>query len=305
MRKLLVTATSLAVFVTPALAGEVSPHHLTGSNATATATGVGIAKSTSVSASQATAISGQGGAGGAGGQGGQGGTGIGVATGGNAGGGSATINSNVPANTTATVQQNIRNSGSISNVPAVFAPGLSSAGLETCLGSVSVGASWLGTGLTGGGSIPDAGCDARLSARTLWSFGLRRAAVARLCLDASIYRSMPEVCALYLPVQTSYGVTPVVVRPQEPLRTLASTGDYKSDGSIMLVDGKTGRDRMCNNYAASRQKCLAWADAPPKANRLAATKQHKPKPAAVVAAPPASAPAVTAAAPTEPEIKKE
>ena len=140
---------------------------------------------------------------------------------------------------------------SVSTVPSVFAPGLAAAGLETCLGSVSVGASWLGTGLTGGGSIPDAGCAARLDARTLWSMGLKKAAVARLCLNPDIYRSMPDVCGTYLPVApTAYAIAPAApVAYSEP----AYVG-----GPIMLIEGRTGKDRLCNDYDATKQRCRAW-----------------------------------------------
>src|SRR5215207_2945819 len=88
----------------------------------ASGTGVGIAGSNSTSQ----AISGQGGA--------------------------AVIisNSSVPAKQT------------LKNVPTAFAPGLAAAGLETCLGSVSGGGSFVGTGLSFGLTIPDAGCAARL-----------------------------------------------------------------------------------------------------------------------------------------------
>src|SRR3984893_7224779 len=104
-------------------------------------------------------------------------------------GGSAKIisNSSVPADQT------------VRNVPSVFAPGLAAAGLETCLGSVSGGGAIVGTGFSFGSSIPDPSCAARLDARTLWSMGLKKAAVARLCLNGDIYRAMPEVCHQYLP----------------------------------------------------------------------------------------------------------
>ena len=82
---------------------------------------------------------------------------------------------------------------------ALFAPGLAAAGLETCLGSVSGGGAFVGTGFSFGTTIPDPGCAARLDARTLWSMGLKKAAVARLCLNGDIYRAMPEVCDKYLP----------------------------------------------------------------------------------------------------------
>ena len=87
----------------------------------------------------------------------------------------------------------------VKNVPSVVAPGLAAAGLETCLGSVSGGGAFVGTGFSFGTTIPDPGCAARLDARTLWSMGLKKAAVARLCLNGDIYRAMPEVCDQYLP----------------------------------------------------------------------------------------------------------
>ena len=196
------------------------------------------------------------------------GTGVGIAksqstsTGGTAVGGGVGNTGTLTNNPTSTVtiggaptttNSTITTQGktSVSTVPSVFAPGLAAAGLETCLGSVSVGASWLGTGLTGGGSIPDQGCAARLDARTLWSMGLKKAAVARLCLNPDIYRSMPDVCGTYLPVApTAYAIAPVApVTYSEP----AYAG-----GDIWLVEGKTGKDRLCHDYDAAKQRCRAW-----------------------------------------------
>jgi hypothetical protein len=186
-------------------------------SSTATGTAVGIAKSTSTSQ----AISGQGG------------TGIGV--GGNP---SATITSNstVPADQT------------VKNVPSVVAPGLAAAGLETCLGSVSGGGAVLGTGLSFGTTIPDPGCAARLDARTLWSMGLKKAAVARLCLNPEIYRAMPEVCRAYLPQPA-----PVLSRYAQ-----ATEEQPYTIGDIWLV-GVTGKSRLCNDYDVTQQRCRVWA----------------------------------------------
>lgn len=253
MKKLVLAATVLAVSATPVLAQD------------ATAVGTGIARSTSVSASRATAISGQGG--------------TGIGTGGNP---SAVLNvQGAPSQTTTSVV----NSGhsSVTTVPSVFAPGLSAAGLETCLGSVSVGASWLGTGLTGGGTIPDAGCAARLDARTLWSFGLRSAAVARLCLGDDIRRSMPDICARYLP-------QPAPVYPAGYPAPVAVPTRY-AGGPIMLVEGATGQDRLCNDYDEAKQRCRAWANV--------AGSHHK----RVAAVKPAASPAAPAQAVAE--TKKE
>ncbi|WP_298258183.1 hypothetical protein [Bradyrhizobium sp.] len=187
-------------------------------SSTAAGTGVGVGTSTSTSQ----AISGQGG--------------VGVGVGGNP---SATItsNSNVPANQT------------VKNVPSVFAPGLAAAGLETCLGSVSGGGAFLGTGLTFGTTIPDPGCAARLDARSLWSMGLKKAAVARLCLNGEIYRSMPEVCRIYLPQSA-----PVLSGYDQ------ATGEQPHTVSdIWLVEGPAGKTRLCNDYDVTRQRCRVWA----------------------------------------------
>jgi hypothetical protein len=222
-----------------------------------TATGVGVAKSSSTSASRATAISGQGGNG----------------TGGQA---SVTLNSNVPA------AQTINNTGTqtIKNVPTVFAPGLAAAGLETCLGSVSAGAGVVGTGATFGTTIPDPSCAARLDARTLWSFGLKKAAVARLCLQPDIYRSMPEVCVSYLPqaAPVSSGFTLFPTSAPLPVAYEQSGVSYRG-GPIMLVEGSTGRDRLCIDYDEPGQKCRVWAHTNPHhPKKKTAAPAPSPKP---------------------------
>jgi hypothetical protein len=217
MRRLLATAVLAAVIPVPVLAQ------------TAVGIGTGVATSRSDSKSQAVAISGQGG------------------TGGNP---TAVVNvAGTPA------VQTINNTGTstIRNVPSVFSPGLAAAGLETCLGSVSGGGSFVGTGFSFGSTIPDPGCAARLDARTLWSMGLKKAAVARLCLQGEIARSMPEVCVHYLPQTVAYAA-PGAGGPVG----YAASGDY-AGGQIWLVEGTTGRDRLCNNYDVSRQRCRAWA----------------------------------------------
>jgi hypothetical protein len=216
MHKVLTTAAIMAAVTGPVCAQ--------------TAVGVGTANSAAVSKSSSVAIGG------------------GNATGGNArstsvshgGSSQAAIvqNTNVPANQ------------SITNVPTTFAPGLTAAGIETCLGSVSGGGSWLGTGISLGGTIPDPGCATRLDARTLWSMGLKKAAVARLCLNPDIYRSMPEVCYQYLP--TSAAPAPLIVAPIGPSPVAFNPRD------IWLVEGATGQDRLCKDYDAPRQRCRHW-----------------------------------------------
>jgi hypothetical protein len=205
---------------------------------TATGVGVGTARSTAVSTSRATAIGG-----------------------GNATGGAATVTiAPNPAVTSTTV--NNTGTQTIRNVPTEFAPGLAAAGLETCLGSISGGGAFVGTGFSFGSTIPDPGCAARLDARTLWAFGLKKAAVARLCLNGDIERAMPEVCAAYLP-QYRQGVI---------------GNAYAAAGTIMLVEGTTGRERPCSIYQPAAQKCLSWADEHPKKRIAKRTPSFKGDP---------------------------
>jgi hypothetical protein len=191
-------------------------------SSTAAGTGVGNARS----ASSSQAISGQGG------------TGVGLAA--------ITTNSSVPADQT------------VRNVPGVVAPGLAAAGLETCLGSVSGGGAFVGTGFSFGTTVPDPGCAARLDARTLWSFGLKKAAVARLCLNPDINHAMPEVCVKYLP-------PPAPVYPAPPVPTPYAQAEASSEeqpstiGDIWLVQGKSGKNRLCKNYDVAQQSCRVWA----------------------------------------------
>jgi hypothetical protein len=86
--------------------------------------------------------------------------------------------------------------------------------------------------------------------------GLKKAAVARLCLNTDIYHAMPEVCAVYLPPAQPTGFSlfassvPVTYAPaEEPYR----------GGAILLVEGKTGKDRLCADYDEARQRCRVWA----------------------------------------------
>ena len=76
--------------------------------------------------------------------------------------------------------------------PAAFAPGLAAAGIETCLGSVSAAGSGAGFGLSFGTTVTDNGCNIRLYSRTLWSYGLRRAAVALLCTDPTVSAALRQ-----------------------------------------------------------------------------------------------------------------
>lgn len=180
-------------------------------------------------------------------------------------GGSARIisNSSVPADQT------------VKSVPSVFAPGLSAAGLETCLGSISGGGAFVGTGFSFGTSIPDPGCAARLDARTLWSMGLKKAAVARLCLNGDIYSAMPDVCAIYLPRAAVRPVHAPARIAHASASTTAADGQSYAGGPILLVEGDTGNIRLCNDYDEPGQRCRVWAHverhaSPPKKKAVVA-----------------------------------
>lgn len=228
MRKHVALTAFVCLFSAPALAQNT------------TATGTGTAVSGSQSASGAVAVAGSG----------------------NNSSSALTIN-NPPQPSTTT--QNIRTSGtsSVKTVPTAVSPALAAAGLETCLGSASGGVSALGFGVSGGSTMTDEGCQARLDSRTLWAMGLKGAAVARLCKRIDIYNSMPDICERYRPVPAPVGVV------------LDARGT--STGAIEVVDGRTGTTRLCDNYDAARQKCWQWTGQPPIAprKRVAAVTPQK------------------------------
>ena len=177
--------------------------------------------------------------------------------------------------TTANVNQRVSGTQTIRSAPPIAAPGLAAAGLETCLGSASGGVSAVGFGITGGASIVDEGCQARLDSRTLFYYGLKSAAVARLCQRADIWRSMPDVCAQYWPPGVPYpnGIA-VAVQPAGyvaplPVRALMSATGIEGE-TIRVIDGRDGIEKDCLNYNAAKQKCLHWAGEKPRRQRVAA-----------------------------------
>lgn len=140
-----------------------------------------------------------------------------------------------------------RQTGGLRNVPAVFAPGLAAAGLETCLGSISGGGAGMGFGFSFGSTVKDPDCSARLDSRTLWSMGLKKAAVARLCLTPEIRQSMQDVCQEYAPLP---GSAPVAIAEVAP-------APYQG-GRVMVIEHRTGRERACDAYDPARRRCLRW-----------------------------------------------
>jgi hypothetical protein len=89
--------------------------------------------------------------------------------------------------------------------------------------------------------------------------GLKKAAVARLCLNGDIYRAMPDVCAIYLPrapVRPVYAPTPVAYASAA---ARATDEQPYAGGPILLAEGETGKIRLCNDYDEPGQRCRVWA----------------------------------------------
>jgi hypothetical protein len=78
----------------------------------------------------------------------------------------------------------------IKNVPNVYGPGLTAAGSEVCLGSVSAGGAGAGFGVTIGGTIVDQECQLRMNARTLATLGYAKAAREEMCVDPQVRAAM-------------------------------------------------------------------------------------------------------------------
>lgn len=108
----------------------------------------------------------------------------GTNNGNNSGAGSGNGNGN--GNITGNVGGATLNHRDRRQAPAAIAPGLAAAGIEACLGSVSVGGSGAGFGFSFGTTKLDQGCNIRLYARTLQAMGYRRAATQMLCYDADV-----------------------------------------------------------------------------------------------------------------------
>ena len=250
----------------------------TSPQANATGVGVGVGVANSSSQSGATAISGQGG--------------NSSLTVNNPANTTATVNSNVSGTTTQRIEQsgtttaniNSRASGTttVRTAPSMVAPGLAAAGLETCLGSASGTVSAIGFGIGGGSTYADEGCQARLDSRTLFAYGLKSAAVARLCQRPDIWRSMPDICAQYWPAGVPYpagiAVAPVGYVAPLPVRALMSAKGVDGE-SIRVIDGRDGVEKDCLSYNSAKQKCFHWAGEKPRQRVAAVNPTQKIAPA--------------------------
>lgn len=101
----------------------------------------------------------------------------------------STVNSN---NNTTSETNNYNGAGSSSEIPppSAISPSYMSNGVETCLqgsaGSISTGM----FGLSGGKYVEDKNCNRRRDAKVLSDLGMKVAAVARMCEDINVWRSM-------------------------------------------------------------------------------------------------------------------
>lgn len=193
--------------------------------AQSTAVGVGEASSNSLSRSQALSVSRSGG-----------------------GRASASNTFNTPANTTNSTR--ISGTTTTRNVPGIVAPGLAAAGIETCLGSVSGGVAFPGGGFSFGSTTPDRGCDTRLDARTLWAFGLKGNAIARLCQKEEMRAALGAHCGQ--PQQVATVQTAAYSYPP------AATSSPSAAGGIWLINGRTRKEQYCLRYDAPARRCRAW-----------------------------------------------
>ncbi len=89
--------------------------------------------------------------------------------------------------------------------------------------------------------------------------GLKKAAVARLCLNGDIYRAMPDVCVIHLPRAPAAPIyAPAPVAYASAATTATDERPY-AGGPILLVEDKTGKNRLCNDYDVTQQRCRVWA----------------------------------------------
>lgn len=104
----------------------------------------------------------------------------------------------------------------VRSVPSAIAPGLAAAGIETCLGSVSGGGSFVGGGFSFGGTVKDDDCNRRLYARQLYNMGFRQAAAIIQCIS-------PEVNYAMAAAGTPCPVPPNMASTAAPVAVAAAT----------------------------------------------------------------------------------
>lgn len=203
-----------------ALAMVIGPVSAMAQNAGAAAQSGSSSNSGAVAGSNSSSQGGTGGTGGSAyGQGGTGGSGVAgaAAQGGvSASGASITTNNYNSGRTTTratggysntntaaggynnTSQVKYSGSYSISNVPGVVAPALTTTLTETCMGSTSIGGAGVGFGVSFGTTWRDTACVRRLDARQLLALGHSDAATELMCDSEAVkgaFRRVGRPCA--------------------------------------------------------------------------------------------------------------
>jgi len=95
-------------------------------------------------------------------------------------GGYGNVNTTNPGTTTAKVY----------SVPTMYAPGLTAAGSDVCLGSVSVSGSMLGLGLAGGSTYVDENCVLLKNSQRMAALGFSNAAVVMMLQNKDIEKAI-------------------------------------------------------------------------------------------------------------------
>lgn len=99
---------------------------------------------------------------------------------------------NSPLSVTVTPEeQTIRYDGSytVKNAPSMAAPNITSSN-DTCMGSASGAVSGPGFGVAVGSTFTDANCIMLKNSRELWNMGMRAAALAHMCSDPEVAKSL-------------------------------------------------------------------------------------------------------------------
>lgn len=136
--------------------------------------------------------------------------------------GAGAVNSNTFTSPAATTSR-VSGTTTVRSVPTSISPGLAAAGIETCLGSVSVGGSFVGGGFSFGSTVKDDDCNRRLYARQMYNMGFKAAAAIIQCITPEVNYAMavagtpcpnpPNMQPVAVPVAQTYGVAPGASSP--------------------------------------------------------------------------------------------
>lgn len=122
----------------------------------------------------------------------------------------------------------------VNTVPPVSAPGLTTTLSETCMGSTSAGAGWVGFGFSFGTTWRDSACVRRLDARQLSSLGYNLGAKELMCDSDAVRDALKRAgkpCFKDLPKEVREQVNP------------AAAADVASaERQVVSGDGGVGED---------------------------------------------------------------